>query len=67
MLPLQSRSEAEILKGIVDLYIRLKLEGFHVRQLHIDRTAEFRSKVLTEWCRDRCMGSDVHSNRSAPE
>ena len=55
VLPLQSRSKAEILRGIVDLYIRLKSEGFHVRQLHTDRAAEFRSKVLAEWCRNRCI------------
>ena len=53
LLPLPSRSKAEVLKGIVDLYIRLKSEGFHVRQLHTDRAAEFRSKVLEEWCRNR--------------
>ena len=55
LLPLQSRSKSEILRGIVDLYIRLKSEGFHVRQLHTDRAAEFRSKVLAEWCRNRCI------------
>ena len=55
LLPLPSRSKAEVLKGIVDLYIKLKSEGFHVRQLHTDRAAEFRSKVLEEWCRNRCI------------
>ena len=40
--PLPSRSQDDILKAIVGLYMRLRADGYRVTQLHSDRGAEFR-------------------------
>lgn len=48
--PLASRSQEDVLRAIINMYMRLKADGHIVTQLHSDRGAEFRSKSLEKWC-----------------
>ena len=52
-IPLESRAQGVVLRGIIDLVLMLRSEGIHVTQLHTDRGGEFRSKRLRTWCRER--------------
>ena len=52
-IPLNKRSQDSVLAGIMELYLHLRAEGMIVRQLHSDRAAEFRSKRLQRWCKER--------------
>ena len=48
--PLASRSQEDVLRAIINMYMRLRADGHIVTQLHSDRGAEFRSKSLEKWC-----------------
>ena len=51
--PLASRSQEDVLRAIINMYMRLRADGYIVTQLHSDRGAEFRSKSLGKWCMSR--------------
>lgn len=51
--PLKSRDKGEVLKAIVDLYLRLRSAGMFVQQIHSDNAGEFRSAPLNQWCTQR--------------
>eukprot|EP00435_Cladocopium_sp_Y103_P022026 s142_g5.t1 len=53
--PLQSRKKEDVLRGIVNMYMRLRADGFVVTQLHSDLGAEFKSKLLQKWCESRTI------------
>eukprot|EP00435_Cladocopium_sp_Y103_P028784 s3094_g7.t1 len=53
--PLPSRKKEDVLKGIINMYMRLRADGFVVTQLHSDLGAEFKSKSLQKWCDSRTI------------
>ena len=48
--PLASRSQEDVSRAIINMYMRLRADGYRVTQLHSDRGAEFRSRILEKWC-----------------
>lgn len=50
-----SRSKEEITKAIINMYMRLRADGYVVTQLHSDLGAEFKSKALEGWCQSRTI------------
>eukprot|EP00435_Cladocopium_sp_Y103_P038530 s827_g10.t1 len=55
LTPLSSRKQKEVMKAIVDMYLRLRSEGFVVCQLHTDNAGEFNSMALADWCTQRAI------------
>ena len=53
--PLSSKNRHEVLKAIIDMYLRLKSDGFNVNQIHTDRGGEFCSEALERWCSSRTV------------
>ena len=53
--PISSRSKEEITKAIINMYMRLRADGYVVTQLHSDLGAEFKSKALESWCQSRTI------------
>ena len=53
--PIPSRSKEEITKAIINMYMRLRADGYVVTQLHSDLGAEFQSKALESWCQSRTI------------
>ena len=53
--PLGSRVKGEVLKAIVDIYLRLRSAGMEVRQIHSDNAGEFASTMLSQWCTQRAI------------
>ena len=44
--PLPSKKQHDVLKAIIDMYLRLKSDGLTVTQIHTDRGGEFCSEAL---------------------
>ena len=53
--PLQSRRKEDVLRGIINMYMRLRADGYVVTQLHSDLGAEFKSSSLQKWCESRTI------------
>ena len=53
--PLASRSQEDVSRAIINMYMRLRADGYRVTQLHSDRGAEFRSRILEKWCLSRTI------------
>jgi hypothetical protein len=53
--PLQSRRKEDVLKAIINMYMRLRADGYVVTQLHSDLGAEFKSSSLQKWCESRTI------------
>jgi len=52
-LPIQSKRQHDVLRGIIDLYLRLRSDGYQVTQIHTDRGGEFTQEALDRWCASR--------------
>ena len=52
-VPIPSKLQHDVLRAIVDIYLRLKADGYHVVQLHSDQGGEFTFDALDEWARAR--------------
>ena len=52
-IPLPVKDQREILSAIQQMYIQLRIHGYHVARLHTDLGGEFRSRSLKQWCRSR--------------
>ena len=52
-IPLPVKDQKEILSAIQQMYIQLRIHGYHVARLHTDLGGEFRSRSLKQWCRSR--------------
>lgn len=50
-----SRGRDVVLKAIVDMYLRLRADGYEVTQLHTDNAGEFTSQCLSSWCTSRSI------------
>ena len=54
-VPLPSKSQQDVLRAIIDLYLRLKSDGYVVTQIHTDRGGEFTQDALDKWCTSRTI------------
>ena len=54
-LPIQSKRQHDVLRGIIDLYLRLRSDGYQVTQIHTDRGGEFTQEALDRWCASRSI------------
>ena len=54
-LPIQSKRQHDVLRGIIDLYLRLRSDGYRVTQIHTDRGGEFTQEALDRWCASRSI------------
>eukprot|EP00438_Fugacium_kawagutii_P033584 Skav205234 [mRNA] locus=scaffold1794:149103:155795:- [translate_table: standard] len=67
-MALPSKSADDVLRMTIQIYLRLKSEGFEVQQIHTDRGAEFDNPKFKRWCEQRCIlktwtpGDDPQSN-----
>ena len=52
-LPMPSRNQDVVLSAVSELFLQLKADGFHVRQIHSDRGGEFLSRKMDSWCKAR--------------
>jgi hypothetical protein len=65
--PLASRSQEDVSRAIINMYMRLRADGYRVTQLHSDRGAEFRSRILEKWCLSRTiLQTFTPGDQSAP-
>ena len=53
--PLPSKNRYDVLKAIIDMYLRLRSDGFVVTQIHSDHGGEFSSEILEKWCASRSI------------
>eukprot|EP00435_Cladocopium_sp_Y103_P030785 s439_g7.t1 len=53
--PIQSKSQHDVLRAIIDMYLRLRSDGYVVTQLHTDRGGEFTPTALDRWCTSRTI------------
>ena len=53
--PLPSKNRQDVLRAIVDFYLRLRSDGYVVTQIHTDRGGEFCSDALDRWCASRTI------------
>ena len=53
--PIQSKSQNDVLRAIIDMYLRLRSDGYIVTQIHTDRGGEFMSSALDRWCTSRTI------------
>ena len=69
--PLRSRTKADVLRGIQELYIHPRSRGFPLLRIHSDRAREFTSDVVKVWAASRDIdlstnqGDDPQSNSTA--
>ena len=54
-VPLPSKSQQDVLRAIIDLYLRLRSDGYVVTQIHTDRGGEFTQDALDKWCTSRTI------------
>ena len=54
-LPIESKRQQDVLRGIIDLYLRLRSDGYPVTQIHTDRGGEFTQEALDRWCASRSI------------
>ena len=54
-LPMAGKTQEDALKGLIDIYLMLKADGFQIHQIHSDRGTEFGGKKIEKWCRERCI------------
>ena len=54
-VPLPGKGHQGVLRAIIDMYLRLKADGFTITQLHSDMGGEFVSQALEDWCKSRCI------------
>ena len=54
-IPLPGKGHQGVLRAIIDMYLRLKADGFTITQLHSDMGGEFVSQALEDWCKSRCI------------
>ena len=60
-IPMPSKDQKMVLSTIQQMYIQLRVMGYHVARLHTDLGGEFRGRSLTQWCRSR----DIHRTTTA--
>ena len=60
-IPMASKDQKTVLSTIQQMYIQLRVMGYHVSRLHTDLGGEFRGRSLTQWCRSR----DIHRTTTA--
>ena len=53
VIPMVTKTGEEVLRGVAEMVTRLTLEGFTVRQLHLDHGGEFSTKSLSRWALQR--------------
>ena len=54
-MPLPPKSQCELLRPFIDVYMRLRSDGFVATQIHTDRDGEFMSEALDKWCASRTI------------
>ena len=54
-MPIQSKRQTDVLRAIIDMYLRLRSDGYVVTQLHTDRGGEFTQAALDRWCASRTI------------
>ena len=68
MIPMETKTGEEVLRGVAEMVTRLHLEGFQVQQIHSDHGGEFTSRALQKWTMNRGIArtftgvSDPQSN-----
>lgn len=55
VLPLPSKYADEVLRAVMQFYVRLRAEGYVVAQIHTDRGGEFDNERLKKWCEARSI------------
>ena len=60
-IPMASKDQKTVLSTIQQMYIQLRVMGYHVARLHTDLGGEFRGRSLTQWRRSR----DIHRTTTA--
>ena len=60
-IPMPSKDQKEILSAIQQMYIQLRILGYHVSRLRTDLGGEFRGQALKQWRRSR----DIHMTTTA--
>ena len=54
-LPAKQSDQTMCWQGIIDMYLRLRSDGFTVNQIHTDQGGEFCSEALEKWCSSRTI------------
>ena len=60
-VPLPAKTAREVLAGVAQMYLQLRIHGYTVKQLHTDRGSEFMSKMMKSWC----LTHDIYKTTTA--
>ena len=63
-VPIAGKTKEDVLSGVADLYLKLRIEGHYVHTVHTDQGREFVNRDLKAWLRARGI---VHSTNSGED
>ena len=63
-IPLRGKSKEDVMAGIIELYLQLRVDGYPVHTIHTDRGREFTNAKLTAWMRSRTI---LHSTNGGED
>ena len=63
-VPLTGKTKEEVLSGIIDLYLKLRMDGYMVHTIHTDQGREFVNRDSKSWMRSRGI---IHSTNSGED
>ena len=70
-VPIRGKSKEDVLEGMIELYLQLRVDGFPVHTIHTDRGREFVNRKVRDWMRSRGIvastngGEDPQANGRA--
>eukprot|EP00434_Breviolum_minutum_P043255 symbB.v1.2.038547.t2/scaffold6043.1/size21519/1 len=63
-VPLTGKTKEEVLSGIIDLYLKLRMDGYMVHTIHTDQGREFVNRDSKSWMWSRGI---IHSTNSGED
>ena len=63
-VPLKGKSKEDVLGGMIEIYLQLRVDGFPVHTIHTDRGREFTNQRARNWMRSRMI---VHSTNGGED
>ena len=62
-LPMQCKKAREVTKTVMEMILRLRMDGYHVNQVHTDQGHEFAGHFM-DWCKRRGIAVSKTARRA---